>query len=53
MAVVEMWDSADARNAHQAATEKKALRNELSGIPAEGGVNSDPQSVLNRLTGSL
>jgi hypothetical protein len=29
------------------------FRNELSGIPAVGGVNSDPQFVLNMLTGSL
>lgn len=53
MTVVEMWDSADAQNAHQAMPDKKAFRNQLSGIPAAGGVNSDPQFVLNMLTGSL
>ena len=53
MTVVEMWDSAAAQSAHQISPEKKAFRNELSGIPSEGGVNPDPQFVLNMLTGSL
>jgi quinol monooxygenase YgiN len=53
MTVVEMWDDQDAQNAHQVSADKKAFRNELSGIPAEGGVNEDPQFVLNMLTGSL
>ena len=53
MSVVEMWDSAAAQAAHQNTAEKKAFRNELSGIPAAGGVNPDPQFVLNMLTGSL
>jgi quinol monooxygenase YgiN len=53
MSVVEMWDSAAAQAAHQNTAEMKAFRNELSGIPAAGGVNSDPQLVLNMLTGSL
>lgn len=53
MTVVEMWSNADAQNAHQVHPEKKAFRNELSGIPAAGGVNPDPQFVLNMLTGSL
>lgn len=53
MTVVEMWDSAASQAAHQTTPEKKAFRNELSGIPAEGGVNADPQFVLNMLTGSL
>lgn len=53
MTVVEMWDSAASQAAHQITPEKKAFRNELSGIPAEGGVNEDPQFVLNMLTGSL
>lgn len=53
MSVVEMWDSADTQAAHQNTPEKRAFRNQLSGIPAAGGVNSDPQFVLNMLTGSL
>ncbi|KIT17582.1 putative quinol monooxygenase [Jannaschia aquimarina] len=53
MSVVEMWTDAAAQAAHQMTPEKKAFRNELSGIPAEGGVNPDPQFVLNMLTGSL
>lgn len=53
MSVVEMWDSAASQAAHQITDEKKAFRNELSGIPAAGGVNEDPQFVLNMLTGSL
>ena len=53
MTVVEMWDSAAAQAAHQISPEKKAFRNELSGIPSKGGVNPDPQFVLNMLTGSL
>ena len=53
MSVVEMWDSADSQAAHQIHPEKKAFRNQLSGIPAAGGVNPDPQFVLNMLTGSL
>lgn len=53
MSVVEMWDSADSQAAHQVNPDKKAFRNQLSGIPAEGGVNPDPQFVLNMLTGSL
>ncbi|MEP0233730.1 antibiotic biosynthesis monooxygenase [Roseibium sp.] len=53
MSVVEMWDSAASQAAHQITPEKKAFRNELSGIPAAGGVNEDPQFVLNMLTGSL
>lgn len=53
MSVVEMWDSAASQAAHQITAEKKAFRNQLSGIPAEGGVNADPQFVLNMLTGSL
>lgn len=53
MSVVEMWNTADAQSAHQNTAEKKAFRNELSGIPAAGGVNGDPQFVLNMLTGSL
>lgn len=53
MTVVEMWDAAASQAAHQVTPEKKAFRNELSGIPAAGGVNEDPQFVLNMLTGSL
>lgn len=53
MSVVEMWSNAAAQAAHQNTAEKKAFRNELSGIPAAGGVNADPQFVLNMLTGSL
>lgn len=53
MTVVEMWDGAASQAAHQVNPEKKAFRNQLSGIPAEGGVNPDPQFVLNMLTGSL
>ena len=53
MTVVEMWENADAQNAHQANAEKKAFRNELAGIAPEGGVNSDAQFVPNMLTGSL
>lgn len=53
MSVVEMWDSAASQAAHQITPEKKAFRNELSGIPAAGGVNENPQFVLNMLTGSL
>ena len=53
MSVVEMWDSATSQSAHQITAEKKAFRNQLSGIPAEGGVNADPQFLLNMLTGSL
>lgn len=53
MSVVEMWDNAANQAAHQNTAEKKAFRNQLSGIPAAGGVNEDPQFVLNMLTGSL
>jgi quinol monooxygenase YgiN len=53
MTVVEMWDSAESQAAHQNSADKKAFRNQLSGIPAAGGVNEDPQFVLNMLTGSL
>lgn len=53
MSVVEMWDSAASQAAHQVTPEKKAFRDELSGIPAGSGVNADPQFVLNMLTGSL
>lgn len=53
MTVVEMWDDRASQDAHQISAEKKAFRNELSGIPSEGGVNEDPQFVLNMLTGSL
>ncbi|SOH92853.1 Quinol monooxygenase YgiN [Monaibacterium marinum] len=53
MTVVEMWDSSASQAAHQITDAKKAFRNELSGIPAAGGVNPDPQFVLNMLTGSL
>lgn len=53
MSDVEMWDSAASQAAHQNTAEKKAFRNQLSGIPAEGGVNPDSQFVLNMLTGSL
>jgi len=53
MSVVEMWRSAALQSTHQNTLEKKAFRNQLSGIPAEGGVNTDPQFVLNMLSGSL
>jgi quinol monooxygenase YgiN len=53
MTVVEMWENADAQAAHQNTPEKKAFRDELSGIKAGSGVNADPQFVLNMLTGSL
>ncbi len=53
MTVVEMWKNAAAQAAHQTQSAKKAFRNQLSGIPAAGGVNSNPQFVLNMLTGSL
>lgn len=53
MSVVEMWENSAAQAAHQNTAAKKAFRNELSGIPAAGGVNDDPQFVLNMLTGSL
>lgn len=53
MSVVEMWDGAGSQAAHQNTAEKKAFRNQLSGIPAAGGVNGNPQFVLNMLTGSL
>lgn len=53
MTVVEMWDTAANQAAHQNTDAKRAFRNQLSGIPAEGGVNADPQFVLNMLTGSL
>jgi len=53
MSVVEMWDSSASQAAHQTTPEKKGFRDELSGIKAGGGVNADPQFVLNMLTGSL
>lgn len=53
MSVVEMWDSDASQAAHQNTAAKKTFRNELSGIPSAGGVNPDPQFVLNMLTGSL
>jgi quinol monooxygenase YgiN len=53
MTVVEMWENTDAQAAHQVTPEKKAFRDELSGIKASIGVNPDPQFVLNMLTGSL
>ena len=53
MTVVEMWKDAGAQAAHQSTPQKKAFRDELSGIKAASGVNSDPQFVLNMLTGSL
>lgn len=53
MTVVEMWENEAALVAHQASPQTKGFRNELSGIPSEGGVNPDPQFVLNMLTGSL
>ena len=53
MTVVEMWDNAKSQAAHQVTPEKKAFRDELSGIKAASGVNPDPQFVLNMLTGSL
>ncbi len=53
MTVVEMWDTAASQAAHQVTPEKKAFRDELSGIKAASGVNADPQFVLNMLTGSL
>ena len=53
MTVVEMWKNASSQSAHQVTPEKKAFRDELSGITAGSGVNSDPQFVLNMLTGSL
>lgn len=53
MSVVEMWNNAAAQANHQINPQKKAFRNQLSGIPAAGGVNANPQFVLNMLTGSL
>jgi quinol monooxygenase YgiN len=53
MTVVEMWDSAGSQAAHQMHSDKKGFRDELSGIEAGSGVNSDPQFVLNMMTGSL
>ena len=53
MTVVEIWENASAQAAHQVQPAKKAFRNQLSGIPGAGGVNSNPQFVLNMLTGSL
>ncbi|MGI9436249.1 MAG: putative quinol monooxygenase [Geminicoccaceae bacterium] len=53
MSVVEMWDSVASQSAHQNTAEKKAFRNQLSGTPVEGGVDPDPQFVINMLTGSL
>lgn len=53
MSVVEMWENAGAQAAHQVNPQKKAFRDQLSGIPAASGVNPDPQFDLNMLTGSL
>lgn len=53
MTVVEMWDKASSQAAHQLTPAKKAFRDELSGIKPASGINSDPQFVLNMLTGSL
>ncbi|QPM91760.1 antibiotic biosynthesis monooxygenase [Pseudooceanicola algae] len=53
MTIVEMWNGSDALMASENSAEKRAFRNQLSGIPSEGGVNADPQFVLNMLTGSL
>lgn len=53
MTIVETWSDADAQIASENSPEKRAFRNQLSGIPAAGGVNADPQFVLNMLTGSL
>ena len=53
MTVIEMWDSAGSQAAHQMHSDKKGFRDELSGIEAGSGVNSDPQFVLNMMTGSL
>ena len=53
MTVVEMWDGADSQAAHQTQPDKKAFRDELAGLEAGHGVDSDPQFVLNMMTGSL
>jgi quinol monooxygenase YgiN len=53
MTVVEMWDSADSQAAHQSHADKKRFRDELAGVEAASGVNSDPQFILNMMTGSL
>ena len=53
MTVVEMWENARAQANHQVQPDKKAFRDELSGIKAASGVNPDPQFVLNMMTGSL
>jgi len=53
MTVVEMWDSAASQAAHQTHADKVGFRNQLSGIEAGSSVNSDPQFVLDMMTGSL
>ena len=53
MTVVEMWNNADARNAHLVNAETKAFRDELHAIKPGSGVDSDPLFVPNPLTGSL
>lgn len=53
MSVVEMWSDLEKQQAHQVHPEKKQFRNQLAGIAAEGGVNTDAQFVPNMLTGSL
>lgn len=53
MTVVEMWENRSFQEAHQTHPDKTRFRDELSGIEAGSGVNSDPQFVLNMMTGSL
>lgn len=53
MTVVEMWDSAASQAGHQIHPDKMGFRDQLSGIKAGSGVNSDPKFVLDMMTGSL
>lgn len=53
MEVVEVWKSASAQRKHTVSKAVKEFRNELSGLPPESGVPSDPTVLLNPLTGSL
>ena len=53
MAIIEMWRSPRAQEAHLTAAGTTAFRDELSGIKPGSGVNADPLFVPNPLSGSL
>jgi quinol monooxygenase YgiN len=53
MTVVEQWVGESDRAAHQGSADVRNFRDQLAGIEAGSGVNSDPLFVLNPLTGSL